>query len=141
MIVIVQQVSEVTQKTTIAEDIAIDTIAGVEITIVEVEVACHDQTQALAHWRPDQKVTYASIQMQTYSSTFAITASFDFTAALDILSVILLFPLPAWTNVLLSDPYQPKQELQHPFVYLHCELFGPFEMQDICYILATEVLY
>ena len=94
MIVIIQQVSEVTQKTTIAEDIAIDTIAGVEITIVKAEVAYHDQTQASAHWRPDQKVTYASIRMQTYSSTFAITTSSDFTAALDILSVILLFPPP-----------------------------------------------
>ena len=73
MIAIVQQVSEVAQKTTIVEDIAIDTIPGVDITIVDAEVAYHDLIQALTHWRPDQKVTYASIQMQTYSSTFAIT--------------------------------------------------------------------
>ena len=95
MIVIVQQVSEVAQKTAIAEDIATDTIAGVNIIIIEAEEAYHDQTQALVHWRPDQKVPYASIRIQMDSSTFAISTSFDFTIALDILSAILLFPPPA----------------------------------------------
>ena len=95
LIVIVQRVSEVAQKTAIAEDITIGTIAGVDITIVEARAAYHDQTLALTHWRPDQKVPYASIRIQMDSSTFTISTSFDFTIALDILSAILLFPPPA----------------------------------------------
>ena len=100
-------------------DIVIDIIASVEITIAEAEVVYRDLTLAKAHWRPDQKVIFASTQMQRYSSIFAVTVSSDSTVTPDTPFVILLFPPLAWTSVLQFGPYQLEQELLHSFVYLH----------------------
>ena len=83
ILIVISQVSKVTQNIAIVVNIP-DAVA---------EVAFLFQTRAWPHWRPDQKVIYVSIQIQTYSFGFAIAASFDSKAALDTLSAVLLFLL------------------------------------------------